>query len=165
MTDSIVQLKGTTPSVAALAWNLAPPGQGAMRAAFQANGFEGTLGAHAQHLVYAELRSPAVEVGGWQGRIVWSGAAAVAAMALFCKGPVTVEIASIAATSAPAPNLDWTIRRALLEMVATIDRGHHAARLACVFEPKSPIGAVVSAYEAEGAPTRRSGPVARSGAV
>lgn len=89
-----------------------------------------------QYVVHAEARSAELRITADRaGRLVWTGPAALRAMAILCNRPVEVEIV---ATDEPVPghaaNIDWPLSKALLEMALAIDEGMAISALPCTLE-------------------------------
>jgi hypothetical protein len=138
------------PSILAGLAHLGHPGVGSSHLVVVARGLRGCVLVTGQRIVHASLRS--ADLVADVGRVLWTGESALLAMSLLCNRPIEVEIASTAEPIADhAPNVEWTLITAMLEMAVAIDKGTALGSFPCLFEPARPAD-----DEQRGAPTRRS---------
>ncbi|MCC6553762.1 MAG: hypothetical protein IT372_12180 [Polyangiaceae bacterium] len=87
-------------------------------------------------VLYAAMRSAEIQIAaGRTGRLLWTGEAALRAMALLLGRPVEIELIATAEPIVDHPsNLSWSPTKAILEMALALDEGVSLSSLPCVLE-------------------------------
>jgi hypothetical protein len=129
-------LTGITPGALAAVAVIPAIGPSSTHILMEREGNESCIFARNGAIVHATMRSPIVVVHGQRGHYRWTGAHALLALAVTCNRPAEVEIISTSsAISGHAPNLDWPVEIALIEMAVAADECLVATSFPHIFEP------------------------------
>jgi hypothetical protein len=131
-------LAGAAQHVIAAMAQMAAAGERCVHLMVASRGSQGCVVVAQEQVVYAELTSAEVLVGTDQpGRLVWTGRAALVAMAVLLRRPLEMEVVATAEpVSGHEPNLTGplSLAAAMLDMAVAIDQGALSG-LPCVFKP------------------------------
>jgi hypothetical protein len=130
-------LEGVAPSALAAVALLGPSALPTTHLGLSAPGLHGCILVEQHQIIHAELRATDTRIVADQpGYFLWTGPAALRAMALLLRRAVEITLAGTREpVTGHAPNLDCSIAVATLEMAVTLDEGRSITTQPCAFVP------------------------------
>lgn len=131
-----VALNGVVPSSIAALEQVPQAGGRLTHLSVESRGARGCILTSGQQVVHAELRSAELLVTTDRpGHLLWTGEAALRALAILCNCAVEIEIVATSdALWSHACNLDIPLMQALMVMAMAVDEGTGISALPCVLE-------------------------------